>query len=264
MIRLICIDVDGTLIGSSGTVRPEIFAEAARLRARGMRFALCSGRPAFGNTRGYALQLDAQGWHVFQNGASVVHLPSARSLSAAIATDTIAILVERARALGRLLELYSDFEYAIENPNDVSRQHADLLGIPYEPRALATLTQPIVRTQWLITRPEVDGVLSEPHPKLEVAPSTSPLMPKTIFVNMTPQGITKGSAVRTVAKEYGIDLDQVMFVGDGGNDIEAMRTVGHPIAMGNAEEDVKRVAHTVVGHVDDGGLLEALQLATRL
>ena len=52
---------------------------AARARARGIRLALCTGRPAFGLARGFAERLDGGGWHVFQNGASVVRLPGVAS-----------------------------------------------------------------------------------------------------------------------------------------------------------------------------------------
>src|SRR5690349_10752984 len=111
MVRLICIDVDGTLVGSSGGVLPEVWEAAARARDAGIRLAICSGRPAFGATRDYAAGLDADGWHVFQNGASVVHLPSGESRSTPLAPETVVMLVARSRKRQRLLELYTDTEY---------------------------------------------------------------------------------------------------------------------------------------------------------
>src|SRR5918912_1929288 len=97
MLDLVCIDVDGTLVGSSGTVAPETWAAAERARAHGMRLAICSGRPAFGTTREYAERLDPDGWHVFQNGASVVHLPSSEWRSVPLAAPAVDRLVDRAR-----------------------------------------------------------------------------------------------------------------------------------------------------------------------
>lgn len=263
MIRLICIDVDGTLIGSSGKVLPEVWTAAARLRERGVRLAICSGRPAFGTTREYATQLDALGWHAFQNGASVLHLPTGSSRSARISPDIIAELIARAQRQERLLELYSDMEYAVEKDFDRARRHAQLLGIPFAVRAFASLKEPIVRAQWLLEHAQVDTVLQEPHDGLEMSPSTSPVMPDTVFVNMTPSGVSKASAVRLIAAEYGLPLASVMVVGDGENDIGAMRAVGHPVAMGNAEKAVREAASRCVDHVDDGGLVQALDLALR-
>lgn len=261
MIRLIFIDVDGTLIGASGVVPDAVWDIAGRLRERGVRLAIASGRPAFGNTREYARRLDATGWHAFQNGASVLHLPTGESLSAQFPADRLAQLIERARSLGRLLELYGDLEYAVELDVERARQHAALLGIPFSLRPFAQLAQPIVRAQWLVDPSQVDAVLAEPHGDLEIAPSTSPIMPDTIFINMTPPGVIKASAVRAIAGKYGIPLTSVMFVGDGGNDVEALRTVGFPVAMGNAEAAAKAVARHHVGHVDEGGLVSALSIA---
>src|SRR5512133_4215125 len=110
MIRLVCIDVD-----------PAVWSAVAAVRATGVRLAVCSGRPAFGVAREYAPRLDPDGWHVFQNGASVVHLPTGRSLSQALPPDLVGALVARARATGRTLELYTDTTYAFETANERSR-----------------------------------------------------------------------------------------------------------------------------------------------
>jgi Cof subfamily protein (haloacid dehalogenase superfamily) len=261
MIRLIFTDVDGTLVGSSSVVHPSVWLAADRARAAGIRLGICSGRPAFGVSRSYAERLDAEGWHIFQNGASVVHFATHRSLSSHLAPETSSMLIERARRLRRALELYTDDEYAIESTSDRARAHAALLGVPFAPRSFESLPPPIVRAQWLLARDEADAVLAEPHPGLEVSASTSPVMPDTLFANMTPAGVNKGTAVRAIAAEYGVALEDVMFVGDGWNDMVAMRLVGWPVAVANAESEARAIARHVVGHVDDGGLAEAIEIA---
>lgn len=258
------MDVDGTLLGASGDVAPANWAAADKARERGLRLVLCSGRPAFGVTRRYAERLAPGGWHVFQNGASVVHLPSGDSRSAAFPPATLALLIERARRTGHILELYTDTEYAAERDTDPSRRHAALLGVPYETRSFDSLTGTVVRAQWLVAHAQVDAMLREPHPDIEAIPSTSPLMADTIFINMTAAGVGKASAIKTVAQAYGVPLSEVMMVGDGLNDISALRSVGFPVAMGNAEAEVKAAARLHVGHVDEAGLAEALELAMTL
>lgn len=261
IVDLVCVDVDGTLVGSSGIVSPNVWTMAKSARAAGLRLAICSGRPAFGITRRFAERLDADGWHVFQNGASVVHLGNGASRSTCMAASTVDDLVRRSRTAGRLLELYTDTGYAVERDDDRARRHADLLGVPFTPRPFDSLRSPIVRAQWLIPREEEAAVLAEPHEGLHVSPSVSPAMPDTSFVNITPEGVDKGSAVRAVAQAYGIPLERVMLVGDGANDVLAMRVVGHPVAMGNAEPEVLALARHRVAHVDEDGLIEALEMA---
>jgi hydroxymethylpyrimidine pyrophosphatase-like HAD family hydrolase len=86
-------------------------------------------------------------------------------------------------------------------------------------------------------------------------------MPDTQFVGLTRAGVTKGSAIRSVAEGYGLALQEVMYVGDAGNDLSALRIVGHPIAMGNADPAVLEAAGYAVGHVNEGGLAQALEIA---
>lgn len=264
MIELICVDVDGTLVGSSGDVAAEVWPAVERAREAGARLVICSGRPAFGLTRELAERLDPTGWHVFQNGASIVHLPSGRARSGYIPRESVQRLIDRARQAERVLELYTDTEYAVESTDERARRHAGLLGVPFAPRPFASLQGEIVRAQWLLSLPEEAAVLVEEHDGLALTPSTSPVMPDTSFVSITAPGLDKAAAVRAVAAEYGIPLERVMMVGDGGNDLQAMRIVGFPVAMGNAEAEVRAVARHHVAHVDRGGLVEALELAMGL
>lgn len=260
-IRLVCLDVDGTLVGHSGDVAPAVWEAAARARAAGIRLAVCSGRPGFGVTRALAARIEPDGWHCFQNGASVLHLGSARSRSSVLPDEAVALLVERARRTGRALELYADGHYVTESELPLARRHAELLGLEFAPRPFASLGAPVVRAQWLLADAEVEAALAEPHPGLEVSPSIAPTVPGAVFVNLTRAGVDKGSAVRTIAEAYGVGLDAVMYVGDGYNDTPALRLVGWPVVMANAEAVARPFARTVVGHVDAAGAAEALALA---
>ncbi len=258
-VRLVCIDVDGTLVGSGGRVHPSAWDAAAKARAAGVRLAICSGRPGFGDALAYAQRLDANGWHVFQNGASVLNLASGLSRSTPLPPATVEMLLGRARAVNRLIELYTDDDYAWEGPPERARGHAGLLGVPFRERPVAGLRGTIVRAQWIVAMDETERVTGEPHPGLEVSPSSSPVMPDTRFVNLTVAGVDKSTAVRTVAAEYGIPLADVMYVGDAPNDVPALRIVGHPVAVGNAEPEAREAAARLVAGVDEGGLAEALR-----
>lgn len=261
MIRLICCDVDGTLIGRSGIPHPSVWAAAADARARGVRVAVCSGRPAFGETLAFASQLDNTGWHVFQNGASVLHLATMASRSSSLPPGVVASLVRRAREAGVILELYGDDRYVVESEDPRARVHAEVLGVEYVTGSLDAPPQPVVRGQWLLDMASASGQLARPHAGVEFSPSTTPLMPNTLFVSLMPPHVSKLTGVREIAAAYGVELEDVMFVGDGGNDALAMGAVGWPVAMANAEPEIRAIARHVVGHVDDAGLLEAFELA---
>ena len=260
-IRLIGIDVDGTLVGTGGLVHPSVWDAARRAGEHGIHLALCSGRPAMGVALEYARRLEPGGWHVFQNGASILNLTTGQSHSSPLPLSLKDALIQQARSSGETLELYSDSSYVVESTSREAREHAELLGLVYDPRPFESLTQPIVRAQWLVSRTRANELTSLPHEGLEAAQSSSPLMPDTQFVGLTSAGVTKGNAMKSIADEYGISLKDVMYVGDAPNDLSALRIVGHPIAMGNADPVVLKAAGRSVGHVDQGGLAQALTLA---
>lgn len=261
MIRLVGIDVDGTLVGSAGKVHPRVWEAVARARTSGIRLALCSGRPAFGIALDYARRLDADGWHVFQNGASILSLSDGQSQSTPMPAQWVHTFISRARESGHVLELYGDGDYVVESTAPWAREHADLLGVPFQACPFESLRGPVVRAQWLLSEEQAAVAMREAHEGLEVAQSSSPVMPDTRFVGFTRAGVNKGSAVRTIAAALNVDLRDVMYVGDSGNDLAPLRIVGHPVAMGNADGAVRSVAHQVVADVDAGGLADALDSA---
>lgn len=261
MIRMIGIDVDGTLVGSSGLVPAEVWRAAQRARAAGIHLALCSGRPAFGVALEFARRLDPSGWHVFQNGASVVDLNSGQSCSVSLPEPAVRSLITQARRTGELLELYTHHAYAYESTSLWAQQHAAILGVPYEPRPFDSLTGPIVRAQWLLSSEGARTVLDARYEDLEISPSGSPLMPQTTFIAITRAGVNKGSALRAVAASYAVQLHDVMYVGDSDNDVAALRIVGHPVAMADGSPAARAAARTIVPSADDAGLIAALEQA---
>jgi hypothetical protein len=274
-VRLVCIDVDGTLVGAAGTVHPRVWEAADRLRAAGVRIAVCTGRPGFGNTRAIASRLDADGWHVFQNGASVVHANGGGSRSVALDDAALDALVAQAHATGHTLELYGDDDYAVRpgpaDTADRARRHAALLGVAYPAHPFEAFARArrgrLVRAQWMLAHDEAAAMLAAPPPGARMVPSGSPVMPETTFISVLAPDVDKVVGVRQVAAAYDVPLAAVMFVGDGANDAAAMAAVGAgggwSVAMANAEPEALAVARLVVGHVEDGGLADALTRALR-
>jgi Cof subfamily protein (haloacid dehalogenase superfamily) len=270
-VRLVCIDVDGTLVGAGGAVHPRVWPAAEALRAAGVRVAVCTGRPGFGDALAYARRLDGDGWHIFQNGASVLHLGTGASRSALLAESTLAALLAQQAANGQTLEFYGDATYAVgagaRDEADRAVRHMGLLGAEASPLALADFARatPVVRAQWMIAHADTEAVLADPPAGARLVPSLSPVMPETRFVSVLAAGADKVVGVRAVAEAYGVPLSGVMFVGDGANDATAMAAVGAaggvPVAMANGEAEALAVARHVVGDVDDGGLADAMALA---
>jgi len=73
------------------------------------------------------------------------------------------------------------------------------------------------------------------------------------------KGMSKAKTILQIAEDKGFAREDVVFFGDGHNDIEALQFAGLGIAMGNAADEVKRHADYVTAHVGDDGILKGLQ-----
>ena len=79
------------------------------------------------------------------------------------------------------------------------------------------------------------------------------------FADITPKGVTKHQGIDVLCKHFGLQLEETMAFGDGGNDIPMLRHAGIGVAMGNAVEEAKAVADYVTTDVDAEGVAQALK-----
>lgn len=71
--------------------------------------------------------------------------------------------------------------------------------------------------------------------------------------------VSKGKTILEVLNKLNIPVQNSIAFGDGDNDIEMLKVVGHGVAMGNALPSVKKVADTVTESCVDGGIVKELK-----
>jgi Cof subfamily protein (haloacid dehalogenase superfamily) len=79
------------------------------------------------------------------------------------------------------------------------------------------------------------------------------------IVDILNVGCSKGHALERWANYRGIDRSEVMAIGDNYNDIEMLTFAGHPVIMGNASDDLKQNGWTVTLHNDESGVAAAIE-----
>lgn len=264
VLPLICLDVDGTLVGSAGAPSETLWSAADRARERGQRLTLCTARLAAGPTRDWAVRLDPQGWHVFHTGAARWNPGSGEVRTSPLEPSAVAHCAAVGAERSWVFEAYSWDDYVVDSDARLAREHAGLLGLPYVRRPLATLSDPVVRVQFVVPAADAPAALAAAPSGTVASAATSPIMPGAVFVSITVEGVSKAAGVAAVAADLGVGVERVMMVGDGHNDLPAIEAVGWGVAMGNAEPEVIAASRFVVGHVDDDGAADAIDRSALL
>jgi Cof subfamily protein (haloacid dehalogenase superfamily) len=79
------------------------------------------------------------------------------------------------------------------------------------------------------------------------------------FTDITAKGNTKQKGMDEIIRHFGFLLEETMAFGDGGNDVSMLRHAATGVAMGQASDEVKRVADYVTDSVDDNGIRNAMK-----
>jgi Cof subfamily protein (haloacid dehalogenase superfamily) len=265
MIPLVVCDLDGTIVGSSGQVPECVWQAVTNLREAGVRVALATGRPNQGLSQKIAQQLGANHPHVFQSGALIAYPGGEATQVTALKESVTKLLVHRARELGLVLELYTPNALFIERKTPLGTAHAKLLGVKAIVRDLLEVAQsePVIRAQWIVTTPQLEQIEDLARGEVQYSTASSPAVPEAKFVSVTKAGISKGSALRTLAEGLKVDLQNLIAVGDSSGDVPMLELAGHPFVMANADRELKERYRTV-GHVEECGVVEALEQALSL
>ncbi|MFC2013699.1 HAD hydrolase family protein [Chloroflexota bacterium] len=87
----------------------------------------------------------------------------------------------------------------------------------------------------------------------------TPEYPGVDFINVLAPGVSKGKTLKVLVSHLGVEMDEVMAIGDGTNDISLLSEAGLTVAMDNAPDEVKAVANHITLGVDRSGVAAAIE-----
>ena len=259
---LIGLDIDGTLVHDDGYLSPEVVREVQRVKNLGHEVIIATGRAA-ANAVPVVRDLGIeQGFVVSSNGAVTVELdqenPKGFKMVDVVTFDPSEVLAE-------LIENLPDAHFAVEDVDGSYRFHRPFptyaLGDQnFETPLEELMHHPVSRVVVLSPQHDVDeflGLIS----KIGLA-SVSYAIGYTAWLDISPQGVTKASALENQRQRLGIANEQVLVMGDGRNDIEMFQWAksggGLAFAMGQAPEEVQLAATDVTSSVTDDGVARVL------
>ncbi|MHB8893059.1 MAG: Cof-type HAD-IIB family hydrolase [Candidatus Limnocylindrales bacterium] len=279
-IRLLALDIDGTLVGPDIRLSPRIRAAIAEAVARGVRVSLATGRRPV-SAVGFANQLNLSEPIISHQGAVIRAMPKRRE---AVVSD---VVPQRGR-VGRLLyhrqlapdvirdaiawclahgldAHVNDLEEILASEDDPRfEDYSAYYGrdATFVPDLAAAVTRPMTKVISSGEPPAPMQLIGEARRLF--AGRASPTVSHPRFLEFVADGVSKGRAVAWLAHRAGIPLGQVMTVGDALNDLEMIADAGHGAAMISAPVELWPSARYLAAPVEEDGaaaLIEALVLA---
>jgi Cof subfamily protein (haloacid dehalogenase superfamily) len=256
--QAIFLDIDGTLIGSSGQVEAPVLEALDAARAAGVRLIICTGRCRAGLAERLARRADADALHVFEAGALIVQHDTIlvrELLDRAIVEAQITL----ARRMSLPLEIYTTEGIFVDHHTPRGLRHARVLDITSHERDLMDVAASceVIRLHWICDAADSQIILANPPRGCLMAPAQSEALPGDTFISVTRQGVSKGSAIRVVAERMGLDLARCAAIGDSYGDLSMLEIVGAPFIMAAAPVAL-RARFTNVPDVDAHGAREAI------
>ena len=267
-VKLIALDLDGTLLTSDKRLSPENEAALRRAAEAGVEIVPATGR-FYGAIPDCVRKLPYLRYAITINGAQVWDIRDRRALYAAEIPWPRA--VELMEYLDRLPVIYDCY---MDNWGWMTQAHydaaADFAPHRHSLEMIQTLRTPVpelkahleqvghdVQKIMMFFRDPALRIaslreLAERFPDLAVSSS----IPRNLEINSLEA--QKGPALLRLAARLGIAPEQTMAFGDDLNDVSMLRAAGIGVAMGNACPEAKAAAALVTASCDENGVAQAL------
>jgi len=257
-IRLVVLDLDGTLIGEDSPIGPRTKTAIARALGAGVHVGIATGRMPT-SAAVYASELGLTLPIIAYQGALVRQMPEpGRRLGRVLSHRPLPTLVareviewSRARGLDPHVNHLERFIIRADDPqaDDYSRflwSRAELV-----PDLVAAVSHPVTKVLAVGEPALVERLLGEARTAFDGRAAATISHPR--FLEFISSGISKGRAVGWLARRLGVPLEQTMAIGDQHNDLEMISAVGHGVAMPVAPAEVLAVARYIAPPLEEEG-----------
>jgi HAD superfamily hydrolase (TIGR01484 family) len=250
MIRLLAIDIDGTLLDSGGRVpeaHRDALAEAARRR---IALALVTGR-SFHFTQPLARSLQLPLTLIVNNGAVVKDADGRTAMRRLLPRETARAILEGSRG-------YLDWDH----PNRRGYYAKNKAFIAAASPLGDALTEDPIQVMFNGSVAPMRRLAAELK-EMPIADRFSVALTEYelrdfALLDVNAAGCSKGTTLEAWSTAQGIAPAEVMAVGDNLNDLEMLEFAGIGVVMGNATDAMKSRGFPVTRSNDEGGLADAI------
>ncbi len=263
MYKLIALDMDGTLLNEEKIVTERTKKAIKAARDKGVTVVLATGRPIDGVTR-YLEELDMytdEDYVLSYNGGLVLKTKSREVVcKMGLIGEDVHYLYDLSKKLGVNIHAFSEENGLVTPKNSkYTEVEASINNITIQEINFDDIknNESYIKVM-MIDEPEilqkaVDNLPKEVYEKYTVVRSTP------YFLEFLNKEVNKGVGVELLAKHLGVKREEIITMGDAGNDLHMIEYAGMGIAMGNAFEEVKKVANYITDSNNEDGVATAIE-----
>ncbi|MGT2799379.1 sugar-phosphatase [Streptococcus marmotae] len=262
-IKLVAIDIDGTLLNSQHEITPEVYQAIQDAKKAGVKIVIATGRPISGVKRiltelnlldegdyvitfnGGLVQETATGKDVFKEGLSYADYLELEYLARTLKLPMHASTKEAIFTANRNIGKYTLYE----------SQLVDAPVFYRTPEEMAD--KDIIKVMLVDEAEKLDAAI----PQIPTAITQRFTVAKSapFYLEVTPKTVNKGEAIQQLSTLLGISIEQTMAIGDQENDRSMLEAAGVAVVMENGSPELKKIATHITKSNDESGVAHAIR-----
>lgn len=262
MYQLIALDMDGTLLKEDKTISDRTKKAIYGAREKGVKVVLASGRPIEGLNR-YLKELDLispNDYVMSFNGSIVQNTETKQVIFKNILTGKdLKKLYALSKEIGVNIHAFTKKGCVTPVMNEYTQVEGRINGIEVQEVDYEKISEDedVIKVMFI-----------DPEPVLEEAIKRIPdsfyedytiVRSALFFLEFLNKASSKGTGIKALGEYLGIAKEEIICVGDAGNDLDMIEYAGLGVAMGNAFEEVKQAADYVTLTNEEDGVAHVIE-----
>jgi Cof subfamily protein (haloacid dehalogenase superfamily) len=261
MYKLIAVDMDGTLLRRDKTISEKTKKAISLAKSKGVKIVLATGRPPAG-VKNYLKELDildTKDYVIAFNGAAIQNTHSGELLlSTSLSMSDLSYLYSLSKKLEVNIHAFSSEGLITPKMSKYTGVESTINNIPAQIVDFDSLdpSTRLIKIMMVDEASKLDSAVrnlpQDIYEKYTVVRSCP------YFLEFLDKSSNKGEAVKALASHLDISIEDVICIGDAGNDYHMIKYAGLGVAMGNAFEEVKAIADYITRTNEEDGVAHVI------
>ncbi|MGL5983593.1 MAG: Cof-type HAD-IIB family hydrolase [Cetobacterium sp.] len=258
-MKSIALDLDGTLLNSEKNISEKNITTLKKMYNKGIEIYIVTGR-MYSATESIIKKIDLPLIAICYNGAKVIDSKNNEVIFEETLSDEIVkILIEISRKRNGHLNLYQDEKWFVENnqnwQTDYYRKNIGLDAVQNNFDDFESYKM----TKALFIDERVNLLEIEKEIKNRLGDRVHLTYSQERYLEVLNKDVNKGKTLKSILSQKNLLIENCIAFGDANNDKEMLTMAGFGVAMGNAEENLKKIAQFITDTNDNDGVSKFLE-----